>query len=39
VLSVLLLPLFVVTLPVLAYASRALYRTVFPPGQAGAPGS
>jgi uncharacterized membrane protein len=38
-LSILLLPLFVVTLPVLAYASRALYRTVFPPGQAGAPGS
>jgi uncharacterized membrane protein len=38
VLSVLLLPLFVVTLPVLAYASRALYHTVFPLGQAGAPG-
>jgi len=31
VLSILGLPLLVVTLPVLAYASRALYRTVFPP--------
>jgi len=30
-LSILLLPLLAVTLPVLAYASRALYRTVFPP--------
>lgn len=34
VLSILVLPLLVVTLPVLAYASQALYRTVFPPGEA-----
>jgi uncharacterized membrane protein len=37
-LSILLLPLLAVALPVLAYASRALYHTVFPPGLTGAPG-
>ena len=32
-LSILLLPLLLVTLPVLAYASRALYLAVFPPAR------
>jgi uncharacterized membrane protein len=32
-LSILLLPLLMVTLPVLAYASQALSRTVFPPAR------
>jgi len=35
VLSILLLPVFVVVLPVLAFASFALYRKVFPEPQAG----
>lgn len=38
-LSILLLPLLTVTLPVLAYASQALCRTVFPPEQRGAASS
>ena len=33
--SILLLPLLTVTLPILAYASHALYRTVFPDDGAG----
>jgi uncharacterized membrane protein len=38
VLSIVLLPLLVVTLPVLAYASYALYRAAFPDGHVAATG-